>query len=553
MSEYSSPDSSRARPGRALMVVGTCSDAGKSILVTALCRIFARRGLRVAPFKAQNMSLNSAVTPEGHEIARSTCVQAEAAGLLPHVDMNPVLLKPEAQTRSQVVLAGRATGFIEASNWQTRKDRFWAEITASLDRLRQRFDLVILEGAGSPAEINLAAGDVTNLRVACYADAPALLVGDIDRGGVFASLYGTVLLLEPEQQKRVQGFVINKLRGDAELLAEGPEMLRQKTGVPTLGVVPFLRDIGVAEEDSVALDRLTAAGHPRAVPPGATDLAVIRFPHLANFDDFDPLLIEENVHLRWVEDAEQLGRPAAVILPGTKTTLHDLAWLRSSGLAPRILELAAAGTQIVGLCGGYQMLGRELSDPEGVEAEAGSEAPGLGLLDRRTLFVAEKRTRRVQATCRSAPGPLAALEGLSVMGYEIHMGLSEPQNPDSTLFQLHGLTPEESSPKSRSSDDFSAPDPLRNGSWAEGAYSMDGHVWGTYLHGLFDNDPFRHGWLRSLGWKSRGRAFDRQAAYDRLADHFESHLDMDAIEALIGPLDRSFEKDEVGIGNQTSP
>lgn len=501
-----------AAEARALMVVGTCSNAGKSVTVAALCRIFARRGYRVAPFKAQNMSLNAGVTPEGHEIARSTCVQAESAGVAPHVDMNPVLLKPEAERRSQVVLAGRPCGHIEAANWQARKDVFWRQITTSLDRLRRRFDLVLFEGAGSPAEINLAAGDVSNLRVAAYARAPALLVGDIDRGGVFASLLGTMMLLEPSQRRLVKGFVINKLRGDPKLLGDGLDMLRERAfGVPTLGVVPFLPDLGLAEEDSVALDSVSFD------PPAGNcdvELAVVRFPRISNFDDLDPLMQEPGVHLRWVDRGERLGRPAAVILPGTKSTLADLEWLRSVGLASEIVAAAEAGTGVVGLCGGYQMLGAELADPEGVEAAPGSRAPGLGLLPRRTVFAAEKRTRLARARWLAAPGPLATLAGLEVRGYEIHMGSSEPTAPDSpSLLQLDA-------------DGDGVPR-------QDGCADASGRIWGSYLHGLFDNDGFRHAWLAGLGRAGEGRVFDRQAAYDRLADHFEAHLDLDAIEHMI--------------------
>ena len=504
----------RTEPAKAgvLMVVGTCSNAGKSVTVAALCRIFARRGYRVAPFKAQNMSLNAGVTPEGHEIARSTCVQAEAAGVAPHVDMNPVLLKPEAERRSQVVLAGRPCGHVEAIDWQARKDVFWREITASLNRLRRRFDVVILEGAGSPAEINLAAGDVANLRVAEYAQAPALLVGDIDRGGVFASLLGTMMLLEPAQRRLVKGFVINKLRGDPALVGDGLEMLREQAfGVPTLGVVPFLPDLGLAEEDSVALESVSfdpPAG------PDEIDVAVVRFPRIANFDDLDPLAREPGVHLRWVDRGERLGRPAAVILPGTKSTLADLEWLRSCGLAAAAAEAAEAGTQVIGLCGGYQMLGLELEDPGGSEAAPGSRSPGLGLLPRRTVFAAEKRTRLARARCLPTTGALAELAGLEVRGYEIHMGTSEPTAPGSpSLFQL---------------EDGGAGEPHLDGS-----ADASGRIWGTYLHGLFDNDAFRHRWLAGLGSIGEGLAFDRQAAYDRLADHVEAHLDVDAVERLV--------------------
>ncbi|MEM7586243.1 MAG: cobyric acid synthase [Acidobacteriota bacterium] len=491
------------KPGAALMVVGTHSDAGKSILVTALCRIFAQQGVRVAPFKSQNMSLNAGVTPEGHEIGRSTCAQAEAAGVAPHVDMNPVLIKPEAECRSQVVLEGRPWGRIEAGNWHELKALFWQHITAAFDRLRARYELVIMEGAGSPAEINLMANDNANLRVAQHADAPAILVGDIDRGGVFASLLGTVSLLEPAQRELVKGFVINKMRGDPRLLGDGPERLRERAfGIPTLGVIPYLPDLGIAEEDSVALARPARQDDSDA----EIDLAVVQLTHVANFDDFDPLAREPGVRLRYVASVEELGTPSAVLLPGTKTTLADLAWLRDTGLAEAVVTLARRGVPVVGICGGFQMLGSELSDPEGSEAAPGAIDQGLGLLPVNTRFASDKRTVQVEATWR-APAP-AGLAGISVRGYEIHMGQSETLGLE-PAFRLAGSN---------------QPD---------GACSADGRIWGTYLHGLFDNDAFRHAWLRTLGWTHEGRCFDREPAYDRLAAHVRDHLDLAALETII--------------------
>ena len=497
--------------GRALMVVGTHSDAGKSILVTALCRIFAQEGYRVAPFKSQNMSLNAGVTPEGHEIARSTYVQAEAAGIAPHVDMNPVLLKPEADCLSQVVLDGKPWGRVGGDNWFETKALFWEHITAAFDRLRARSDLVVMEGAGSPAEINLMKGDVANLKVARHAGAPALLVGDIDRGGVFAAIVGTMMLLEPAERALIRGFVINKFRGDPRLLGDGLEMLRERAfGVSTLGVVPFLPDIGIAEEDSVALSRPSRQG--RLVGDDEIDVAVVQLPHVANFDDFDPLAAERGVHLRYVRTVDELGDPAAVILPGTKATLSDLAWLQANGLAAAIVALAQRRVPVVGVCGGFQMLGKELLDPEGSEAQPGARAKGLDLLPVVTRFVSEKRTVQVRATWQAESGKLAGLAGASVNAYEIHMGRTEVCDPSvSPAFRL----------------DSSASD------HHDGACSADGSIWGTYFHGVFDNDDFRHRWLRTLGWYREGRCFDRQQAYDRLADHFRAHLDLEALKEIV--------------------
>jgi adenosylcobyric acid synthase len=494
------------------MIMGTHSNAGKSILVTALCRIFAQDGYRVAPFKAQNMALNAGVTPEGHEIARSTMAQAEAAGIPAHVDMNPVLLKPEANSRSQVVLNGKHHTHIEAENWLSLKRYLWGHVTAALDRLRRRYELVIIEGAGSPAEINLKAGDIVNMRVARYARAPVLLVGDIDRGGVFASLVGTMVLLEAEERALVRGFIINKFRGDISLLGDGLQLLQQRAfDTPTLGVIPYLPDIGIAAEDSVALDGLpdqTGTG-PDDNP---LDIAVVRLPHISNFDDFDPLAAEPGITVRYVSQVEDLGRPAAVILPGSKMTLADLIWLYESGLAKPIITLAGEGTAIVGICGGYQMLGQSLADPNGVEAEPGARATGLGLLNVQTTFAGDKRTVQVQATLSAEAAPFASLKGTQLDGYEIHMGRTQPsENSVSALCRIGSAV---------------------NGH-DDGAVSVDGQIWGTYLHGLFDNDPLRHAWLHSLGWRSTGQRFDRQHAYNQLAEHVRANLDLAALKQII--------------------
>jgi adenosylcobyric acid synthase len=498
---------------KTLMILGTHSNAGKSIMVTALCRILAQDGYRVAPFKAQNMALNAGVTPEGHEIGRATMAQAEAAGIPAHVDMNPILLKPEGNSRSQVVLNGKPYTHIDAGNWHSLKPYLWEQVTAALDRLRQRHDLVIMEGAGSPAEINLKAGDIVNMKVAQYARSPVLLVGDIDRGGVFAALVGTMVLLEPEERALVKGFIINKFRGDISLLGDGLRMLQERAfNTPTLGVIPYLPDIGVAAEDSVALDEKGSGGEGEKREASRVDIAVIRLPRVSNFDDFDPLAAEPGVQVRFVERLDELGTPAAIILPGSKMTLADLAWLRQSGLAERIVALAKTHTPVVGICGGYQMLGQTLADPDGLEAEPGTRSAGLGLLPIETTFAGDKHTVQVQATLRAEVGPFAALRGTPIQGYEIHMGRSQPT-------------------------DQSLPSLCQVGHLAEGhfdgALSHEGHIWGTYLHGLFDNDALRHAWLRSLGWQGAGQVFDRQQAYNRLANHVRAHLDMEVLWRII--------------------
>jgi adenosylcobyric acid synthase len=499
---------------KTLMILGTHSNAGKSILVTALCRIFAQDGYRVAPFKAQNMALNAGVTPEGHEIGRATMAQAEAAGIPAHVDMNPILLKPEGNSRSQVVLNGKPYTHIDAGNWHSLKPYLWEHVTAALDRLRQHYDLVIMEGAGSPAEINLKEGDIVNMRVAQYARSQVLLVGDIDQGGVFAALVGTMVLLEPDERALVKGFVINKFRGDISLLGNGLQMLQERAfNTPTLGVIPYLPNIGVAAEDSVVLDvgRIEGWENGNSGSSSPVDIAVIRLPRISNFDDFDPLAAEPGVQVRFVERLDELGTPNAIILPGSKMTLADLAWLRESDLAEQIVTLAQIQTPIVGICGGYQMLGQTLFDPEGIEAEPGTHAPGLGLLSIETTFAGDKHTVQVQAILQTEVGPLAALRGTPLQGYEIHMGRSQLADSSSALCQVGCL---------------------EDGHF-DGALSADGQIWGTYLHGLFDNDALRHAWLRSLGWQGAGQAFDREQAYNRLADHVRAHLDMEALRHMI--------------------
>jgi len=496
-----------------LMVQGTASSAGKSVLVTALCRIFSQDGVRVAPFKAQNMALNAFVTPEGREIGRSQAVQAEAAGIPPHVDMNPVLLKPEGEARSQVIVMGRPWQTLPATSYYERKQVLWEQVTAALARLRERYELVVIEGAGSPAEINLRQSDIVNMAVARHADAPVLLVGDIDRGGAFASMVGTLALLEEEERRLVKGLVINKFRGDLGLLQDGLEMLEERAGVPVLGVIPYLPDLHIAEEDSVALEgALTVASG------DDVDIAVIRLPRISNFDDFDPLALEPGVRVRYVSAARELGRPDAVILPGTKHTIADLEWLRDKGLDGRILDLARRGVAVVGICGGYQMLGRRIVDASGVESPEGAACDGLGLLPVATEFAAAKETHQVQAEVLSGPGFLAAAAGAAVAGYEIHMGSS-------------GLTGSGACPLFRLTQRGGRPaDAL------DGAVDAAGRVWGSYLHGLFDNTGFRRAWLRSLGWSPPGQEIDvlsiRQAAYDRLAAAVRASLDMDRVRRM---------------------
>ena len=496
-----------------IVVLGTSSSVGKSLLVTALCRIYARRGCRVVPFKAQNMSNNAAVCLDGAEIGRAQAVQAAAAGIEPTADINPVLLKPEADARSQVVLMGHALQTDSAQAYYRHRDQIWSSVTRSLDRLRRQYELVIVEGAGSPVELNLKDRDIVNMAVARYAQAPVLLVGDIDRGGIFAQLLGTLWLLEPEEQDLVRGFVINKFRGDLALFADGVQILEERGGVPVLGVIPYLRDLGLPEEDAVVLDepslhRLRHARH------AGIDIAVIKLPRISNFDDFDPLQAESDVGVRYISTRDDLGRPDALIIPGTKSTIADLDWLRQQGLAQSIRNLAAHGTAVVGICGGYQMLGRTIRDPEHVEARV-DEVPGLALLPTETIFESQKETHQVTARITGHAGWLSRVAGQQLAGYEIHMGRT---GGGESWLQI----------TERGEAPVHVPD---------GAVSPDARTWGCYLHGLFANESFRRAWLSSLGWAPRPPArkpgADVESAFDHLADEVSAALNMDLLDGVI--------------------
>jgi adenosylcobyric acid synthase len=500
---------------KTLMIQGTASSAGKSLLAAALCRIFRQDGVRVAPFKAQNMALNSFVTRQGHEMGRAQVVQAQAAGLEPHVDMNPILLKPEQDACSQVVVMGKPWATLAAGEYYRHKAELWSVVTGALDRLRERYDLVVIEGAGSPAEINLRESDIVNMAVARYAGAPVLLVGDIDRGGVFASLVGTIALLEEDERRLIKGFVINKFRGDVALLHDGLTMLEERTGVPVLGVVPFIRDLQIAEEDSVALDDVSWIERRRQGMREQVDIAVVWLPRISNFDDFDALALEEGVQVRFVDGPDRLGYPQAVILPGTKSTIADLLWLRRVGLARAICELAEKGIPVVGICGGYQMLGRTISDPNGVESAEG-QTEGLGLLPIDTIFETVKATYQARARIATDRGFFTEIEGQEIEGYEIHMGRSSGGEPAFRLL-------------ARGDQPVNAPD---------GAVDERGRVFGTYLHGLFDNPNLRRAWLRSLGWDAAFSGLSmievREQEYDRLAQQVRESLDMERVYQVVG-------------------
>ncbi|GCE45624.1 adenosylcobyric acid synthase (glutamine-hydrolysing) [Thermosporothrix hazakensis] len=497
------------RLAKTLMIQGTASTVGKSTLVTGLCRLFAQEGLRVAPFKAQNMALNSFVTADGGEIGRAQAVQAEAAGIEPAVEMNPILLKPEGNSRSQVVMLGRPLRRMEAQEYYRHRTGFREVVQRSLEALRQRFDLVLIEGAGSPVELNLAQYDLVNMAVAHLADAPVLLVGDIDRGGIFASLLGTLQLFKPEERARVKGLIINKFRGDLALWRDGERLLARMADMPVLGTVPYYTDIAIAEEDSVSLERGTSLLQRPQKRTRAVDIVVIRYPYLSNFDEFDALAAEPQVRLSLVGSPEELPeRPDLIILPGSKNTLSDLGWLWRSGLALQIRHHAAQGAALLGICGGYQMLGERVCDPEGVESAPGTVEPGLNLLPVETGFVSleEKVTQQSRARILTRRGLFAALDDSELQAYQIHAGRTRaPENP------LFGLVQGET----------------------DGWISADGWKAGCYLHGLFENEAFRKAVIQAL-WKRRytqdepqpDTAFSRQQEYDKLAALLRQHLDL---------------------------
>ena len=495
------------KPVKTIMVQGTASNAGKSIITAALCRIFKQDGYSVAPFKSQNMSLNSFVTRGGGEIGRAQVVQAEAAGIEPTVDMNPVLLKPEAEARSQVIVRGKLDATISAKSYYERTPELLKVVESSLESLRSKYDIVVIEGAGSPAEVNLKAREIVNMRVAKMAGAPVLLVGDIDRGGVMAAIVGTLEILEEDEREYIKGFVINKFRGDPSLFSTAVDFLEERTGRPVLGIVPYFRDITIAQEDSVYLDdRINSSA------AADLDIAVIRVPHISNYDDFDPLEAE-GCRLRYISRAEELGTPDLVILPGTKSTIADLDFLRQSGLADEVIRLADTGQPVIGVCGGYQMLGKSLNDPDRVESQVDTAA-GLGLLDAVTTFVSEKSTSQVKARVAGERGILEGAKDQELVGYEIHMGQTTGDE-NSRVFHV-----------------VETPDGPAD--YFDGMMNKPGTVMGTYMHGLFHNADFTNHLLNFLRRRrglpeKQSTASEKDRQYDRLADLVRSSLDMDAI------------------------
>jgi adenosylcobyric acid synthase len=514
---------------RAIMILGTGSHVGKSLLTTALCRIFAQQGYRVAPFKSQNMSLNSAATIEGLEIGRAQALQAEAAGVAASVHMNPILIKPSGESSSQVIVRGKIWGRVTAADYhQRRVEELLPAVRESYETLAAQYDVIVLEGAGSPAEINLKEHDIANMRMAKMADAACLLVGDIDRGGVFASLLGTLELLEADERERVRGFAINKFRGDLSLLAPGIRMMEERVQKPCIGVVAYLHSLKLEEEDSLGLSATTQATWATDAPFNQFSdrplrIAVIAFPSLSNFTDFDSLCTEPSVSLVFCHKQEIVAQADVVILPGTKQTVDDLLWMRERGLDSAVQRFAATGL-IVGICGGMQMLGETIVDPSGMEHE-GSVA-GLSLLPIRTVMQVEKVTRNVAGKIVASALFCQPVEESYFSGYEIHIG--------QTIYQ----------PGAKHLADVSSRDSA-SGSKAvseDGCISADTRVFGTYLHGLFDDDRFRHQFIRAtrafhkltapvelILWKQL-----REESLDKLAQEVSKTLDMRKIFSWVG-------------------
>jgi len=499
---------------RAVMFCGTASDVGKSVLTAGFCRILKRRGVAVAPFKSQNMALNSYVTPEGGEIGRAQAVQAEACGIPPHTDMNPVLLKPNSDTGSQVIVQGKAVGNMAVGEYTAFKPEAFARVRESFERLRSRFEFIVIEGAGSIAEINLKSHDIANLKVAEMAGCPAILIADIDRGGVFAQIIGTIELLEPHERERVKGIIINKFRGDPSLLCSAIEFVEERTGVPVLGVVPCFTGFRIPDEDSVALEK-RAKGKGQKAKGDKIRIGVVRLPRISNFTDFDALEAEADVELRYIEKAGEVNGLDVLILPGSKSTINDLCFLKDIGLFEAIRQFKG---MIAGLCGGYQMLGLRVLDPSGRESSIG-EAGGIGLLDAETVMLMNKETHQVEG--RLLPAGKRIIPGCTgdITGYEIHMGettLGKNARPFATITRRSGN-------KVKISD---------------GAVSPDGRVFGTYLHGIFDNDGFRNAFLNRLrlekGMPPQSAASPQADPFDQLAEHLERHLNMERLFAICG-------------------
>ena len=504
---------------KAIMVQGTMSNAGKSLVTAGLCRIFHQDGKIVFPFKSQNMALNSFITEEGAEMGRAQVVQAEAAGVKPSVLMNPILLKPTSDSGSQVIVNGVAIGTMPAVEYYKFKTKLIPDILKAYNTLAEKGDVIVIEGAGSPAEINLKAQDIVNMGMARMAKAPVLLVAAIDRGGVFASIYGTLMLLDPEERAMVKGVIINKFRGDVSILKPGLDMLEEKTGIPVIGVLPMM-NVDIEDEDSLS-ERLTQAKDKNAL----IDIAVIKLPRMSNFTDFNVFELIDGVVLRYVKSTEELGNPDMIILPGTKNTIDDLKWMRQNGLETAVLHKANNGTVVFGICGGYQMLGHSLSDPFGYDSgHAGSVTTGLALLNMETEFVENKRTIQMKGRFNRVEGIFSGLSGMEFYGYEIHSGITRLE----TTKALNTV------------------EPINEGGQpvAEGSQTVRGgmNVYGTYIHGIFDGEGIAAKVVEALLAK-KGLTFEdikvidyqkyKQHQYDILAQNVRDHLDMKKVYEIL--------------------
>lgn len=497
---------------RPIMIQGTMSNVGKSVLTGGLCRVLKQDGYRVAPFKSQNMALNSFITRDGLEMGRAQVMQAEAAGIEPDADMNPILLKPTNDTGSQVIVKGKPVGVQSAVEYYRHKKDYIPAIMESYGRLAETYDVIVIEGAGSPAEINLKQDDIVNMGMAAMVDAPVLLAGDIDRGGVFAQIAGTVMLLTEEERRRVKGTIINKFRGDVSILRPGLAMLEERTRIPVLGVIPYFH-LDIDDEDSLT-ERFC-----RKEKPGLVDVAVLRLPRISNFTDFAPLESVGEINVRYVSSPGEFGEPDAVIVPGSKNTIQDLLWMRQNGLEARVLRHAAKGGLVFGICGGYQMLGEEIADPEGAEQKG--TIKGMGLLPVRTVFHSEKRRTRVTGTYGTLSGVLEELSGAPLEGYEIHMGETVHVGQGNSLVAV--------------SEETGHQDTVLDGAQA-------GNVYGCYIHGIFDSPESSGGFVRALlkmkgydpsgietpDWKAH-----KEEQYDRLADIIRENMDMEAVYRMI--------------------
>jgi adenosylcobyric acid synthase len=492
---------------KSIMIQGTMSSAGKSLIVAGLCRIFKQDGYKTAPFKSQNMALNSFITEEGLEMGRAQVMQAEAAGIKPSVLMNPILLKPTTDVGSQVIVNGEVLGTMSARDYFKFKKQLIPDIMKAYHRLEAAYDIIVIEGAGSPAEINLKAEDIVNMGMAKMANAPVLIIGDIDRGGVFAQLIGTMMLLEEGEQSMVKGLIINKFRGDKSILDPGVDMLEERAKVPVVGVIPYMK-IDVEEEDSLT-DRFTSMKEINLI-----DIAVIRLPRISNFTDFNRLESLEGVSLRYVKSAAELKNPDMIIIPGTKNTMKDLLWMRQNGLEASILKAADSGKVIFGICGGYQMLGETINDPD--QVEEGGTTKGMCLLPMDTLFQNTKTRTRVRGSLCNIQGILKDLSNTELEGYEIHMGISKPLRALSPMTYIVDAIEEK--PK------------------YDGAY--EGNVYGTYIHGIFDSEQVVKQLILSLA-REKGISMDqikvtdyrayKDIQYNILADTLRKHLDMKKI------------------------